>query len=245
MRTTLHHRDSQNVRIHGIIRGTLIILFSLLSNTPYSFAQKDRLEKEKKILFLSCLIDETSLNGCPLDSTFDYWVNNVKSEYQSFGFEASKRLNLHYWGSDEYDRDVYSVQLFKIPQENISYYVLRFESTNNIVVHFWDTVWIRVSGYTECDLKIFFDRLIQKGMSIDRIRSMINVWCKEDPMFDEVDWNCLINGYIQGKPEGDCYRSNIYSMLNALCIKCNIVLSGDNSTFSRTILYGYIMAPDI
>ncbi|MBP5548491.1 MAG: hypothetical protein J6X58_06355 [Bacteroidales bacterium] len=191
------------------------------------------------------MVDEVSLTGYYLEDKFDLLVNDTKSNYKSLRYEASECLRLHYWGNEEYDGDIYSVQLFKIHQDYSSYYVLRFESTNNKVVHFEDTIWIRVAGYTECDLKIFFDRLLQKGMSMNRIRTMIDTWCKEDPLFDELDWNCLINGYLNGKTEGDCYKSNIYAKLNALCINCYRVLSGDNCSFSRIILYGDIYGPDL
>lgn len=245
MKTTLHPKVGHAVLILGVIKYIMIICFFALPNIQICYAQKNNSEEEKKILFLSCLLDETSLNGYYLDGKFDLLVNDTKSNYKSFKYKASKCLNLHYWGNEEYGKDIYSVQLFKINQEYASYYVLKFESTKNTVVHFWDTVWIRIAGYTECDLKIFFDRLLQKGMSMNRICSMIDIWRKSDPLFDELDWGCLINGYLNDKTEGECYKSNKYASLNAQCINCQIVMSGDNCSFSRTILYGDILGPDI
>ena len=238
MKNTLYHRGSTHALIRGIIDIVLIAFFLQLPNAQHCLAQKKHLEEEKKILFLSCLIDETTLKGYYIDDIFEKIVKKPKSDYQNFKYIASKRLFLHYFGHDDNDKDVYSVQLFKIPQEYASYYVLRFESTKNHVIQFWDTVWIRVSGYTESDLKLFFDELLKKGMTMNRIKSMIDIWRKEDPLFDELDWDCLIDGYTNNKTDGKCYKSNIYASLNASCFNCSVVLGGNNSSFSRTNLYG-------
>lgn len=203
-------------------------------------AQNESLEEAKKNLYISYLIDEVSFNSYPIDYLFDTFVGKVESNYNDFAYECSEPLELHFSNNVFVLHDKYTVQLFKIPKRYFSYYLLRFNSSSSITYNYSDVLWIRVSGYTENDLKIFIDGLIDKGMTIEAIRSMINLWCQQDSLFDELDWDCLLEGYEKNDTHRKCYVSAKYYLHNAACVNCKYEVVNDNiySVFSRIILLG-------
>ena len=195
----------------------------------------------KKILFLSCVFDEVSLNSYSVNRLFDHIVLNADSNYKNFEYVCSDKHTLHFSNNENIKHDRYSVQLYKVPREHIPYYVLKFESASSVHYTFSDTLWIRVSGYAYNDLKVFFDRLKEKGMSIEKIRSMVNTWQNIDGLFNEIDWKCLLDGYEINDTRRDCYVSYIYASHNAACKGCHHEVSGDvYAIYSKIILYGHI-----
>lgn len=190
-------------------------------------------------VYLSYLLDEVSLNSHRIDLLFEDIVST--SSYDNFLFQASKSVYLNYFEGTKLIPDNYTIQLFKIPASETSYYLLKFESKQSKHYTFLTTLWIRVSGYTLSDLKIFFDKLQEKGMSLKQIHSMVSNWCEADDMFSELDWECLLDGYEKGETTNVCYLSQRYANLIALCIGCKERVKGNpNATFSKIILMGDI-----
>lgn len=217
-----------------------IFCFFILFYPLGSFAQK-QYDNIKKILYLSYLIDDISLNSHPLELMFNSLVIYADSSFNDFYYESSEQLELHFFNDDSNNSDKYTIQLFKIPREFHPYYVLYFNSSTSFFFSFWDNLWIRASGYAENDLKLFFDGLQEMGMSLDRIKAMINIWRENDSLFNELDWDCLIEGYETNDTQKECFVSHIYSTHDRACVNCTHAVSNHNvySTFSRILLKGF------
>ncbi len=237
MKNILYQKVPFQGRILWIIKIflTLNIIMSVSVKTAY--LQERYTELDKKILFLSCLMDESTLNNYDVDYYFDYYQNKLSSRYDTFHFVASPKIPLHYHrGTKDYEGDLYYIQIFKIPQKYMDYYVIKFDS-HNLVLNYVGSNWIRVSGYRENDLKIFFDNLVDR-FNISMLSSMIQQWIKSDPLFDELDWNCLLAGYKNDNTNGDCYKSNTYIRHDNANFGYQL-RGGINAVFSRISLYGY------
>ncbi|MCR5193335.1 MAG: hypothetical protein K6D59_08530 [Bacteroidales bacterium] len=203
-----------------------------------AYSQERYSELDKKILFLSCLMDETTLNNYAIDDYFEYYQKRTSCEYDTFHFFASPRISLHFYHNDtNHTGDLYYIQIFKIPQHYMDYYVIKFDS-HNTVLNYSGSNWIRVSGYRENDLKIFFDNLVNR-FNINRLSCMIQQWVESDPLFNELDWNCLLDGYKDDNTNGDCYKSNTYIRHSNASIGFQPFRGGINAVFSRISLYGY------
>lgn len=232
--------------MHGkqdLTRSTIIkyiVCLFIMFYTVDSFAQK-QYDTVKKILYMSYIMDEVSLNSHSLELMFNSLVTDSDTSFKDFYYESSEQLELHFFNDESFNRDKYTVQLFKIPREFYPYYVLYFNSSTSFFFSFWDNLWIRASGFAENDLKLFFDGLQEIGMSMDRIKAMINIWRKRDPLFNELDWNCLIEGYESNDTQKECYVSHTYFTHDRACVNCTHAVSNHNiySTFSRILLIGF------
>ena len=226
----------RSCQIHTIIKAFFFILFMAACRNDLS-CQQQISENDKKIVYLSYLLDEVSLNSRSIDLLFEKISSN--SFYDSFQINASEILLMNYFEGTKFIPDNYTIQLFKIPALETSYYLLKFESKQSMHYTFWDTLWLRVSGYTLCDLKIFFDKLQEKGMSVEQIHSMVSSWCKKDDMFGELDWECLLDGYEKGETDNACYLSQKYAQLINACKGCRERIKGNpNAVFSKILLKG-------
>ena len=216
----------------------ILLLFISIEVNAQSKSQDD----ERKILYISSLIDEVSLNSYSLSRLFDKYIFKADTCFSNFKYELSEKLRLHFSNNELIKHDIYSVQLFKIASSHYPYYILCFNSSNSINYTFADDLWIRVSGYVENDLKIFFDRLKEKGMSNDMIKSMISLWCEKDSLFAELDWDCLFEGYELNDTKRECYISQKYYRHYASCVNCknHVVNRNIYSSFSRIILLGLV-----
>lgn len=219
---------------------SIIIFLSLVLVQNHLTAQNKEKELTKRILYLSYITDEVSLNTYTFDYIFNKMVANADSFYNDFQYESTEPLHLHFTNREEIYTDKYTVQLFKIHQLFQSYYILSFNSSSSLRNSFSGTLWIRVAGYIENDLKVFLDSLREKGMSMEEIRSMIELWCQKDSLFDELDWNCLVDGYEQNNTNADCYISSVLIRHDAACVNCKYEVYEDDihSRFSRIILLG-------
>ena len=239
MKNTLSHQQNIQNLIHSIIRGISLIFFF----TPMCvYAQQSGIDNGKKILYLSYVFDEVSLNNYLVESYFEKCVTNADSCYRVFEYNCSRPLHLHFSKREEILTDNYTVQLFKIPRSFYPYYLLYFNSSSSSKYRFYDNLWIRVAGYAENDLKIFFDVLKEMGMSVENIYSMVDDWCQRDSIFAELDWNCLIEGYEKKDTHRDCYISSIFDLHYRACVNCWYSVVGKNiySSFSRIIFLGNI-----
>lgn len=90
---------------------------------------------------------------------------------------------------------------------NHSYYVLKVDECRTPAFALSHDIWVRITGFSESDIKIFIDYIIKQGLTIDEFKSMIYDWCIRDSMFNELDWDCLIEGYISGDLKKECYIS--------------------------------------
>lgn len=228
------------IHIHTNFTFFIVFLFTLCYNNLCGQVLLN--ENDKKIIYLSCLMDNVSLESNHLETLFDKFVTNANSSYSEFQIIFSPVLELHFYGKNDNPSDIYTIQLFKIPEDKGALYLLKFDSKKTKCrIQFFNTLWIRVSGYSLNDLKIFFDKLQERGLGINSIRSLVSSWCEADPLFKELDWNCLLDGYFRNDTSGDCYLSQKYVRIDALCVGChNRIRGNNNSSFSKVILYGDI-----
>lgn len=239
MNNLLHQEGLRCAPIRKITKTA--IAFFVFSSVLYNNLNGQHLTKEEdnKIVYLSYLIDDISLNSHNIDMYFEDVVINSRLSYETFPIETSNSILFHFFGNDNYEYDTYSVQIFKIPDSQVPYYLMKFDSKKSKYYNFISTLWIRVSGYTLCDLKVFFDKLQEKGMDPDQIRTMTTMWGTFDAMFNELDWECLWAGYEKNETTRDCFLSQKKVHANRLCIGCSGEKSVDeHTTFSNMILLG-------
>lgn len=212
-----------------------IIAMMLCMNQVFNtcVAQNDDI---KSFLFLSVFCDWS-----------DYWINQAsniiedfQNDYDKFSYECTRPLEipvdtLYFDSLLSYEK--YTIQLFKIQRNPKlpTYYILRVVGCDTYKFNFRDQLWIRISGYRESDLKVFFDALRQQGLKKRDLKFMIEQWCNSDEMFREIDWDCLLKGYFKNDTRSDCYisNSNIVYKLQYLGEKDDIY-----ATFSKKILAG-------
>lgn len=179
------------------------VLLSITLSTNLCNAQ----DKTKAFLFLSVFCEES-------DSYYELSADIVKrfdSIYENFSYECTKPLVIPV---DTFHRDPlksyekYTIQLFKIRSSHTpAYYILRLSSCDTYKFSFPEELWIRISGYRESDLKVFFDALRKRGLKKKEIIDMVNQWRNADEMFCELDWDCLLKGYFKNITCYSCYVS--------------------------------------
>lgn len=234
MKNTLFILDNPS----SLIRIVISVFFSIMFVTGTVKAQSNIDDNTKKILYLSLVIDEVSLNSYNLNNTFDLLVNNVEEEYKDFEYETSGEIahNFSTYGNPSH---IYFVQLYKLKNGN-PYYVLRFNSSKSLRYKFFDDLWIRISGYSVSDLKVFFDKLIEMGMTMEKLKTMVAEWQEKDTLFKELDWGCLLEGYEKNDTQQDCYISNVLSGHKAACLNCKHEVTDIYAIFSKIILKGHL-----
>ena len=170
-------------------------------------------ENMKAFLFLSVFCEES-------DSNYEQSaqiINDIQDHYNKFSYKSTKPLVIPV---DTFSCDSlksyekYTIQLFKIQRNTFipPYYILRVTSCDTYRFSFSEELWIRLSGYRESDIKVFFDALRKQGLKKREIVDMVNQWRKTDELFRELDWDCLLKGYFKNNTCSSCYISgaNIY-----------------------------------
>ena len=167
----------------------------------------------KAFLFLSVFCEES--DSYPEQTT--QLIKDFQNYYDTFSYECTRPLvvpvdTLFLDSLKNYER--YTIQLFKIQRNPFipTYYILRITSCDTYRFSFPEELWIRICGYRESDLKVFFDALRQQGLKKKELLYMIEQWCNLDEMFREIDWDCLVKGYNKKNTCSSCYISgaNIY-----------------------------------
>lgn len=177
----------------------------------------------KNFLFL-CWLKESTFQ-CPVEN-FDKDLTLINKYYSEFDYSTTGELTLpvSHWLDSIFPSDptiLHSIQLFKIKTNSNypPYYVLKINPSQNVEFAYYTELWLRISGFYENDIKIFFDNLLTQGMSYIDIQRMIEVWCDSNPMFQEIQWDCLFDGYKNNNTQKDCYLSNemlFYSARNTI-----------------------------
>lgn len=186
---------------------SIILLCMMLSLTIIHGHQIDSISI-KKILYHSYVCDQR----CMWPYYYILQFDNYISDFEKFEVVSTPKLRFHTspYSRREGEHDVYYIQLFKFVVNDFPYYVLAIDDCLDRGLFLRDEVWLRLSGFVESDIKLFFDYLMMNqelGFTMEKIRSMIVDWCAGDDMFGELDWECLIKGYLSNNPQGRCYRS--------------------------------------
>ena len=166
----------------------VVLLFASL----YGNMSRAQYDNTKAFLFLSVFCEEAN-------SYFEQSADFIKE--------------FHTW-YDNFSYEKYTIQLFKINKSSHSpiYYTLKISSCNTYRFSFTGTLWIRLSGYRESDIKVFFDALRKQGVKKREIVEMVKQWCNSDEMFRELNWDCLLKGYFKNNTHFSCYisRANMW-----------------------------------
>ena len=195
----------------------------------------------KAFLFLSVFCEES-------DSYYEQSADIIKrfdTLYENFTYECTKPLAIptsRFIKDSLMDYEKYTIQLFKIKRTRIpSYYIMRIASCDTYLFSFPEELWIRICGYRESDLKVFFDALKKRGVTNNEISEMVESWCDANELFREIDWNCLMNGYFKNDTHSSCYASgsNIWYKARYLGEKNDIY-----AVFSSKPLAGILLKLD-
>ncbi|MCR4828523.1 MAG: hypothetical protein K5864_03570 [Bacteroidales bacterium] len=181
---------------------SFIVFIALITGVCKGQEQENDL---KAFLFLSVFNDELlSVKG---SSTV---VNGVDSIYDNYYYECTPPIALNagmYIGDTLYN--TYKIQLYKVNLNKRSrpHYFLRLYPSSSYYIRLREEVWIRVSGYRESDIKILFDYLREQGVSKAHLKKMVKQWSESHELFHEIDWDCIMKGYIKNDTHCDCYNS--------------------------------------
>ena len=180
------------------------ILICIVLSAFACHAQEDN---TKAFLFLGIFCEESA-------SYFDESSDIVKAFhtiYDSFSYECTQplRMPVGYLPLDTlWDDEKYTIQLFKITRlHDLPHYIMKFSSCQTYLFSFRQDLWIRIAGYKESDLKVFFDALRERGLKKKEILEMVDRWRNSDAMFREIDWDCLLKGYFKNDTHLRCYVS--------------------------------------
>jgi hypothetical protein len=109
---------------------------------------------------------------------------------------------------------------FKITTRWGVYYLMKVDYCPDPVIKNFrlNPIWLRVSGFKECDLKVFFDVLLAKYyLTKKRLKTFFE--SIEEPLLKELDWDCIFRGYFKGDRECPAYISNTYSLRQLECFE--------------------------
>lgn len=212
--------------------------FLILFNINYAKAQDCINDSIKAFLFLGVFKDNTNIDYHNSIET----ITNIQELYKIFNYTCTEKKSISVSPSNHFaDRDRYYVQLYKMKMEYSNwipvYYVLSIDKTTNIQFSTPHTLWLRISGFAECDLKIFFDYLRKQGVSKKELTEMVKKWNESDALFQELDWECLLKGYFKDKTNSECFKSNLYIHTYA---KYHIRRNDIYSVFSKMPLSGIL-----
>jgi hypothetical protein len=104
---------------------------------------------------------------------------------------------------------------------------------------FRSEVWLRVAGYVETDINLLFDYLRNQKVNKKRLKAIIRDWNDSDDLFKDLNFNCLLKGYLRSKTSAECFLSVYYILLNDASIGYDPLSENElKSVFSRIPLYG-------
>lgn len=203
-------------------------------------AQKEKDDIAKKILYLSLITDEVSFSSQVLDDVFNQYVIDSEQKYDQFQYKSSGEIIQRFSNTDYTKHDKYIIELYKFILGQNAYYVLRFNSSNTMQLQFkyFEDLWIRVSGFSVSDIKIFFDNLKERGLSSEKLKSIVHSWHEIHPLFKELDWDCILEGYENNDTHRECFISNCLALHKSACINCNDIVTDIYASFSKVILFG-------
>lgn len=170
-------------------------------------------------------------------------INQFHTRYENFSYEYTNPAEIvvdTFFCDSPTNYEKYTIQLFKIKTGSLvpSYYILKISSCDTYKFSFPGTLWIRLSGYRECDIKVFFDALRKQGLKKREIIEMVHQWCNSHEMFREIDWDCLLKGYFKNNTQSTCFASGANMLYSARFL-------GDGNdiyaVFSKRLLSGVLV----
>lgn len=215
----------------------VVILFLLLHFTVRMKAQmKIDDDNIRALIFMSIELDGPYMFNM---TKYSPLMKLYKNHYDNLEYEKTKASIFYLSGSLDTIRSSYKMSLYKITDINS-------RGQSRYIIHYTDfycDVWLRVSGYFENDLKLFFDYLVkQRHIKRKKLQSIINEWEHADLLYRELNLSCLLKGYFKNSTKSDCYISASYVRVLDASIGFDPIEPNDiHSIFSRVPLYGYLI----
>ena len=189
------------------------IFFTLLIAmlVPTAKAQSDDNDTLKKFISWTIAMDGHLGDPKQIEGILSY----VDTGYNSLKYEMSDTIYFYpglYIREPEYSYPYFAI-VFKITTRWGVYYLMKVDyCTAHVVANDNpNPIWLRVSGFKECDLKVFFDVLLL-NFPVTKKRLKMFFESIEEPLLKEVDWACIFKGYFKGNRECSAYISNTYSL---------------------------------
>lgn len=206
----------------------LILVFCFNSKSQDSYVVS---EDTKMLLFSSVENDGTGATK----GTLDEWMKFAQNRYEYFDIEFSPRAVFYKPSMSDSISGEYELRLYKllsVNSEHQSRFVIWYKD-------FSSEVWLRVGGYVENDLHLLFDYLKVDKINKKMLKGMLQNWVLSDPLFGELDWDCLLKGYIKNSTRFHCFKSAYYIFVNDTSVGFDPLKEDQlNAGFSRMPLYG-------
>lgn len=187
------------------------IFFTLLIAMLVSTAKAQNDDNNTLKRFLSWTIAMDGHLGDP--NQIEGILSYVDTGYNSLKYEMSDTVYL-YPGLYTREPVMYYpsfMTAFKITTRWGDYYLMKVEYYNEHPSDHPTPFWIRISGFKECDLKVFFDVLmLTYPVTKKRLKTFFE--SIEEPLLKELDWDCIFKGYFKGDRECSAYISHTYSL---------------------------------
>ena len=178
---------------------------------PTAKAQSDDNDTLKKFISWTIAMDGHLGDPKQIEGILSY----VDTGYNSLKYEMSDTIYFYpglYIREPEYSYPYFAI-VFKITTRWGVYYLMKVDyCTAHVVANDNpNPIWLRVSGFKECDLKVFFDVLLL-NFPVTKKRLKMFFESIEEPLLKELDWDCIFKGYFKGNRECSAYISNTYSL---------------------------------
>ena len=185
------------------------LLIAMLVSTAK--AQSDDNDTLKRFLTWTIAMDGHLGDPKQIEGILSY----VDTGYNSLKYEMSDTVYFYpglYIREPEYSYPYFAI-VFKITTRWGVYYLMKVDyCTAHVVANDNpNPIWLRVSGFKECDLKVFFDVLLL-NFPVTKKRLKMFFESIEEPLLKELDWDCIFKGYFKGDRECSAYISNTYSL---------------------------------
>ena len=183
------------------------LLIAMLVSTAK--AQSDDNDTLKRFLTWTIAMDGHLGDPKQIEGILSY----VDTGYNSLKYEMSDTIYFYpglYIREPEYSYPYFAI-VFKITTRWGVYYLMKVDyCTAHVVANDNpNPIWLRVSGFKECDLKVFFDVLLL-DFPVTKKRLKMFFESIEEPLLKELDWDCIFKGYFKGNRECSAYISNTY-----------------------------------
>lgn len=173
-------------------------------------AQSDDNDTLKKFISWTIAMDGHLGDPNQIEGILSY----VDTGYNSLKYEMSDTIYFYpglYIREPEYSYPSFATA-FKITTRWGVYYLMKVDyCIDHVVADNPNPIWLRVSGFKECDLKVFFDVLLL-DFPVTKKRLKMFFESIEAPLLKELDWDCIFKGYFKGNRECSAYISNTYSL---------------------------------
>ena len=193
-----------------IIKRIFFTLFIAML-VPTAKAQSDDNDTLKKFISWTIAMDGHLGDPNQIEGILSY----VDTGYNSLKYEMSDTIYFYpglYIREPDWAYPSFATA-FKITTRWGVYYLMKVDyCTAHVVANDNpNPIWLRVSGFKECDLKVFFDVLLL-NFPVTKKRLKMFFESIEEPLLKELDWDCIFKGYFKGNRECSAYISNTYSL---------------------------------